>query len=147
MNEPTNRPEYLWAMADILTFAQETESFLTSEINVDDPDEIAGRIAMCINAIPSLNNALAAAKWYAEAAYKMEYEKVWNTMITDDVPRPMLAASVLKDYIKSRTSEFLAILVRIEKLNSGTIHTLEGLRSILSKLKEDRRAASYGQNL
>ena len=147
MNQPINRPEYIWAIQDIVDFAQETESFLTSEINVDDGDEIAGRIAMCINTIPSLNNALASAKWYAEAAYKMEYEDVWSRMITDDAPRAMLAASVLKDYIKSRTSEFQALLLRLEKLNSGTIHTLEGLRSILSKIKEDRRAASYGQNL
>lgn len=147
MKEPTNRPEYIWAIQDVIAFAQETESFLTSEINVDDPDEIAGRIAMCINTIPSANNALAAAKWYTEAAYKMEYEAVWNKLTTDDVARPMLAASVLKDYIRSRTAEFIAVLTRVEKLSSGLIHTLEGLRSILSKLKEDRRASSYGQNL
>lgn len=141
-----NKPEYIWEISDIMDFIQQSESFLMTQINTDDGDEIAWRIAECINLIPAMNNALASAKWHTDTAYRAEWEHV-QAIYTTDNPTPLYAASVLKDYIKSRTAEAQALLLRAEKLSSGVIHALDGLRSILSKLKEDRRASSYGQNL
>jgi len=141
-----NKPEYIWEVDDIANFVRESESFLMTQINTEDGEEIAWRIAECINLIPAMNNALASAKWHTDTAYRHEWEKI-QAIYATDTPTPLYAASVLKDYIKSRTAEAQALLLRAEKLSSGVVHALDGLRSILSKLKEDRRASSYGQNL
>lgn len=150
MKEIPNRPSFIWQMENILQFVKETQDFFSQEIDTDNGDEIAYRIAWCISSLSASTNAVASAKWYAQAAYRMEYENIAKEMVErakNKGVRDLVPPSILKDYITSRTAEFIAVQAMTERINATITHSMEGLRSILSKLKEDKKASTYAGQL
>jgi hypothetical protein len=141
-----NKPEYVWTFDSCLSFLDTAEGLISAPINTESGEEIADRITDIIALYPASANVVASLKWYNESAYRSEFERIAKYIKdgkADAVTAPLQVPSILKEYIKSRTANEQAMLVRGERVNSMLTHAMEGLRSVLSKIKEDRRVSSY----
>lgn len=141
-----NKPDYIWTQESCKAFLSTAEGLIATPINTESGEEIAERIADIIALYPASANVLASLKWYAETAYRTEFERIAKYIKegkADAVTAPLQVPSILKDYIKSRTAAEQAMLLRADRVNSMLTHAMEGLRSVLSKIKEDRRVSSY----
>jgi len=149
MNTPTNRPEWLWDIAAVFEFLNQADEALALPINTDQGEEVADRLAELIALFPASCNVVAACKWYEQAAYKQEFHMYAEELKSraGDTYKHLTAPSVLRDYLKSRTAEFQALYTRAERTNAAITHSMEGLRSILSKLKVDKQIENYASNL
>jgi hypothetical protein len=149
MNTPTNRPEWIWSIESVFEFLNQADEALALPINTDQGEEVADRLAELIALFPASCNVVAACKWYEQAAYKQEFHMYAEELKSraGDTYKHLTAPSVLRDYLKSRTAEFQALYTRAERTNAAITHSMEGLRSILSKIKEDRRISNYATNL
>jgi hypothetical protein len=142
----TNKPDYIWTWESCAAFLDTAEGLIATPINTESGEEIAERIADIIALYPASANVVASLKWYNESAYRSEFERIAKYIKdgkADAVTAPLQVPSILKEYIKSRTANEQAMLVRGERVNSMLTHAMEGLRSVLSKIKEDRRVSSY----
>ena len=54
--------------------------------------------------------------------------------------------SVINALASARCAELNALLVYCERLNAAITHSIDGLRSILSNLKEERRAKGFANS-
>lgn len=146
---PPNKPEWIWSIEDIFAFFDQADAFLSEAINTDDGDAISQRIALLVSMFYPSTNVCAAAKWYTEAAKEQAYRDFADKLRerAGETHKPLVAASVLKLFIESQSAEFQAMQVRADRLNAAITHTVEALRSILSRVKEERRIASYSANI
>lgn len=142
MNAPSNRPEYLWSIETIFAFFDQYERMAGEPINTDDGQAVANRLAEFIPMLSASTNVCAAAKWYADAAYKEQFD-----LMADNIKKAkaeglpiegMASPSVVGQYIKSRCAEFNALQERAGRINAAITHTLDALRSLLSKIKTDK---------
>lgn len=144
------KPDWIWNIADCLTFLETAEGVIASPINTENGEEIAATIGDLIAMYPASSNVVASMKYHNEANYRKQYEAIAKHLkegkaSTDTLP--LTVPSVLKDYIKSRTADTQALLVRAERINAAITHAIEGLRSVLSKVKEDRKMSNYAQQV
>lgn len=149
MTQPTNRPEWIWSIEQAFTFLDEADEALARPVNTENGEEVADRLAELIAMFPASCNVVAACKWYEQAAYKQEFHLYADELKSraGDTYKHLTAPSVLRDYLKSRTAEMQALYTRAERTNAAITHAMEGLRSILSKIKEDRKISNYASNL
>jgi len=150
VNPTMNRPDYIWTWESCEAFLNTAEGLIATPINTESGEEIAERIADIIALYPASANVVASLKWYNESAYRSEFERIAKYIKdgkADAVTAPLQVPSILKEYIKSRTANEQAMLVRGERVNSMLTHAVEGLRSVLSKVKEDRKMSNYAQQV
>jgi hypothetical protein len=149
MNEAPNRPEWLWSLESVFQFLEQADEAIALPINTENGEEVAERLAELIAMFPASCNVVAACKWYEQAAYKQEFHMYAEELKSraGETFRHLTAASVLRDYLKSRTAEVQALYTRAERTNAAITHAMEGLRSILSKIKEDKKISNYAANL
>lgn len=120
---------------------------MSAKINTDDGEAIAGMIADLLALFSSSTNVCASANWYYEAAMRAEYEHVVTAIKTKEIPpelKPLTAPSVISKYISARCADFLYIRSKSERVNASITHTLDALRSVLSKLKTDMQVQARG---
>ena len=139
------QPRGIWPMESIYNFQDQLESFLGVTIGADNPEEIADRMAALLVFYPSSAMALASAKYWQAYTYRTEYNTAYKrtTQIDPGEAKAFFTPSILKEYINSRTAEYMALVTRCERGNSAITHTLDALRSILSHLKEERKIQNY----
>jgi hypothetical protein len=144
------KPEWIWNIDSCLTFLETAEGLIASPINTENGEELAAAIGDLIAMYPSSSSVVASMKYHNESNYRKQYEGIARHLkegkaSTDTLP--LTVPSVLKDYIKSRTADTQALLVRAERINAAITHAIEGLRSVLSKVKEDRKMSNYAQQV
>jgi hypothetical protein len=149
MNTPTNRPEWLWDIAAVFEFLNQADEALALPINTDSGEEVANRLAELIALFPSSCNVMAACRWYEQAAIEQVYREEALKMKerAGETYKAFVSPSVLNKYITARTAEFQALYTRAERTNAAITHSMEGLRSILSKLKVDKQIENYATNI
>ena len=142
-------PEWIWSIESVFEFLAMADELIARPIDTDDGDGLANRIAELTALFPASYNTLAACKWYEQSAYKYEVHLYADELKqrAGEVHKPLVAPSILRDYLKSRTAELQALYERADRTNAALTHTIEGMRSILSKVKEDRRHAAFAGNL
>jgi len=144
------KPDWIWNIDSCLTFLETAEGLIASPINTENGEELAAAIGDLIAMYPSSSSVVASMKYHNEANYRKQYEGIARHLkegkaSTDTLP--LTVPSVLRDYIKSRTADTQALLVRAERINAAITHAIEGLRSVLSKVKEDRKMSNYAQQV
>jgi len=144
------KPDWIWNIDSCLTFLETAEGLIASPINTENGEELAAAIGDLIAMYPSSSSVVASMKYHNESNYRKQYEGIARHLkegkaSTDTLP--LTVPSVLKDYIKSRTADTQALLVRAERINAAITHAIEGLRSVLSKVKEDRKMSNYAQQV
>jgi hypothetical protein len=149
MNTPTNRPEWIWSIESVFEFLNQADEALALPINTDSGEEVADRIAEFVNMFSASANVMAACKWYEQAAIEQVYREEALKMKdrAGETYKSFVSPSVLNKYIAARTAEFQALYTRAERTNAAITHSMEGLRSILSKLKVDKQIENYATNL
>lgn len=134
------RPEFVWSLPEIFAFFDRIEAVMSEKLNTDDGDAVSTMIADLLSLFSSSTNVCASASWYYEAALRAEYEYVVSAVKTKEIPpdlKPLTAPSVLSKYINARCADFLYIRTKADRVNALITHTLDALRSVLSKLKTD----------
>lgn len=145
-------PAMVWGINDILKWVQTIEAELGTPYNLDNMDTVAERMAsLCVHYSSSVN-AYASAQWYLAAARANSYEVVWQRVKNQDqqVLREMsgVASSTnVKNYVRDRCADLIWLEAQTERLNSAITHSIDALRSILSKGKVEMQVSSYAQNM
>jgi len=145
---PTQRPEYVWTIDQIFQFFEQLDELLSVKISTVSGEAVADNMADLLMLYPSSVNVLSSAKWYANEAYRYEYNKVTEALKGKEQPKELkgvLSPLALKEYIKSRTSDFIYIADRAERCNAAITHSLDALRSVLSNLKAERQIQNYAK--
>jgi hypothetical protein len=147
VNEPANRPEYIWSIESIFAFFDQFDELASTPLNTDDGTAVSDRIADFLQLFPASVNVNASAVWYREAAYKDQFD-----LMADNIKKAkaeklpiegMASASVVGQYIKSRCAEFAAMAERASRTNAAITHSLDALRSLLSNIKTDKQISQY----
>lgn len=144
----TPKPDYVWSIKSIFEFFDQVDSILKEPVNSGDIEGITQAIATLLTLYPASSDVCASADWYLSEAYRLEYEIILKGLNGrgDEMSREakkVTSASNLKEYINSRLADWHYIKRRADRLNSAITHSLDGLRSILSKEKESMRIANY----
>ncbi len=141
----------IWAIDDILKFADQADRILSLTIQGDNPDEIVDRIAALISLYPSSASALSSAEYWRHLEYRKASNEVYQAYMQktgdDKFKNPLASPSVMKDYINSRIAEFHAMETRMNRINAAITHSMEAMRSILSHLKEERKIQNYSSSM
>lgn len=142
----------VWPISRILGWVHQIEAELGTPYNVDDLDGIAERIASLAAQFSSSINAYASAKWYLAAAEAHSYDIVWGKIKAMDPEtaremRGVASSQNVKKYIHDRCADLIWLEAQTERYNKAIAHTIDALRSILSKGKEDRKIAAYSQQV
>lgn len=146
MNEPSNRPEYIWSIESIFAFFEQFDELASTPLNTDDGNAVSDRIADFLQLYPASVNVNASAVWYRDAAYKQEYHRIADGMkerANKTELQNLTSASVLREYIRSRCMEFNAMHERATRVNAAIAHSLDALRSLLSNIKTDKQISQY----
>jgi len=144
------KPDHIWPINECQQVLEQIEQILTAKVDSSNGDAIAQTIGDLIAFYPSSSDVVSSLKWHQETAYRKEFEHIANYLKQGKgkaETAPLQVPSILKDYIKSRTADTQALLVKAERINAAITHSIEGLRSILSKLKEERKISSYQQHI
>ena len=144
-NLPPNCPQWIWGIDQVFEVLEYTEDFLCARVNTESGEAIAAKLEECISLYASSANVLAACRWYMDAAFRQEVHLYADELKSraGDTFKPLVAPSILNAYLKSRCAEWSALYTRAERQNAGLTHSMEGLRSLLSKLKEDKRIQNF----
>lgn len=145
---PTTRPDYVWTIQQLFDFFEQIDSVMAVKASTTDGNAVADYIADLLMLFPSSTNVLASAKWYANEAYRHEYNKVTEALKAGNQPkelRGVLSPLAIKEYIKARTSDFIYIADRADRCNAAITHSLDALRSVLSNLKAERQISNYAK--
>lgn len=145
---PTIRPDYVWTIEQIFDFFEQVDGVLSVKSSTTAGEAVADQIADLLMLYPASTNVLASAKWYANEAYRHEYNKVVEALKSAEQPKELkgaLSPLAIKEYIKSRTADFIYILERADRCNAAITHSLDALRSVLSNLKAERQISNYAK--
>lgn len=145
---PTARPDYVWTIEQMFDFFEQIDGVMAVKASTTDGNAVADHIADLLMLFPSSTNVVASAKWYANEAYRHEYNKVTEALKANEQPkelRGVLSPLAIKEYIKSRTSDFIYIADRADRCNAAITHSLDALRSVLSNLKAERQISNYAK--
>lgn len=138
-------PEYLSSLGDVLRFILSVETLIDTPFDTRSGDAVVERIDKMTILLASSPKATASAKYYRDETLKHTYEEMMKKAAQndDEAIKAFKQASVIKAIAESRVSELNALLTYCERLNAAITHSIEGLRSILSFIKEERRATAY----
>lgn len=144
------KPDHIWPVNECQQVLEQIDEILTARVDSSNGDAIAQTIGDLIAFYASSSDVVSSLKWHQETAYRREFEIIAKYLKEGNAKAetlPLQVPSILKDYIKSRTADTQALLVKAERSNAAITHSIEGLRSILSKLKEERKINSYQHNV
>jgi hypothetical protein len=141
-------PEYLGTLSDVLRFIVSVETLMETPYDSKDGNAVADRIADLVMLFPSSTKAIASVTFYRDETLKHTYNEMMKKAAQndDEAIKAFKQASVITAIAKSRVAELNALLVYVERVNASITHSIDGMRSILSNLKEERRmmaGASY----
>jgi len=98
-------------------------------------------------------DSVAAAKFYLAEVHKAQFDEVayiiqgkkHDKALNPDV-KPLIGTMALKEYIKNRCSQFIWLESKCSDLRSALVHSIDALRSALSKEKTmEQIAAQVGR--
>lgn len=145
-------PQFVWSVEQMVEWMDELDTALMTPYREDDPDDMENRMLLMANQYAASCNVCASAKWYLSMVHKHHYEQVVlvlkekkdNATLSPDI-KGAVAPANLKDYIKSRCADFIWLSERADRLNSAITHSIDAMRTALSRAKVERQL-NYWQN-
>lgn len=153
MKEPTlpaavQCPDYLATLSEVIGFIVGVETLINTPYDTRSGDAVSERIADLTILLASSPKAISSARYYRDETLKHTYQEMMKKAATndDEAIKAFKQPSIIKAIAESRVSELNALLVYCERLNAAITHSIDGLRSILSNLKEERRAMGFANS-
>ena len=103
-----------------------------------EPDDILQRIEYLSVLISQSGECLAAAKYYHDVLVHSELMNIIRDRMADS-----LSATVLNKFVNALAKEESYLVKQFDRINSSAVHSLDGLRSILSYRKTEFSSLNY----
>ena len=141
-------PDYLGTLGDVLGFIVSVETLIETPYDTRSGDAVSDWIADLTILLASSPKAISSARYYRDETLKHVIEEMMKKAAQndEDAIRAFKTPSVIKDLASARCAELNALMVYCERLNAAITHSIDGLRSILSNLKEERRAMGFANS-
>jgi hypothetical protein len=133
------QPDWIWNDTEIDKFLNQVETTLGREHSTTNGEQVSAIIGILVQFFGSCGTIIASAKYHYNNTYRAEYAKVVAAISEKEYKGAAASPSVLKEYIASRCAIESARLSRAERTQAAITHSMDGLRSILSSLKEERK--------
>lgn len=145
-------PAWIWALEQAHAYCQQVEGLLSSGVDTDNPEHVSEAMGRAIYLYSQSGPALTSAKWHYDKALETVYADMIRKATTLDKEQSealsgLRSPSVVRDLAKSRIAEYAAVVTLCERANASLGHALDGWRSILSNLKNERAISNYGASL
>jgi len=135
MFKPTN----IATSEQIFAACTEAQSFLESHYEADNGDACVSRMQGCENYMALTSKLLADAKHRLREVEESSIIKAIEAAYASK-----MSTSTMNKYIDSLTRDYAYLVDWCERLNRSCTHSADFQRTIISKLKEEARFASFG---
>ena len=133
------KPNCVASPEDISKYVDEIQTFLEAHYEADNGDQ-------CVERLTQLEGYLAlTGKMLADA--KHHHRSLQESSIVEAVKKAQqskMSPSTLNKYIESVCRDYAYLVDRCDRLNSGCVHSIDSVRTIVSKLKQEAMLAGYG---
>jgi len=145
-------PPMVWSIRDMLIWIEEVKEILGTPVNYSDMDDVSQRISILSSHLSSSVDVLASSKWFLSIARAQSFEFAWKKVKAQDreimqVLNGVASATNVKAYIADRCADLIWLETSADRINSAIVHSLDALRSLLSKGKVDKQVSAYAENL
>ena len=145
-------PPMVWSVRDMLIWIEEVKVILGTPVNYSDMDEVSQRISILSSHLSSSVDVLASAKWFLATARGQSFEFAWNKVKAQDretmqVLNGVASSTNVKAYITDRCADLIWLETSADRINSAIVHSVDALRSLLSKGKVDKQVNAYAENV
>ena len=107
----------------------------------DEPNDIIDRINNLSILISQSGECLAAANYYKDTLIHSEIMKIMREGMVD-----RLSATALNKLVNALAKEESYLVNQFDRINSAAVHSLDGLRSVLSYRKAEFSTLSYARS-
>lgn len=128
----------IFALERIHSSLEEIQAYAEGKYNADNPSAVVDRMN-CLESYIALSSKLVADSNY-------HYDKVLNSAFIaaiKEAEKARLSPSTLNKYLETLMYDYKYLTVWAERINRACTHQLDSARSILSKLKEELKAAQW----
>lgn len=145
-------PAMVWPIRNMLVWINDIKGILDEPVPYSDMEAVAERLALLASHYSSSVDVLASAKWYLSAARAESFDFVWKRVKSQDPEmmrelRGVASSSNVKSYVSDRCADLIWLETTAERLNSAITHSVDALRSLLSKGKVDKQISAYSQQV
>ena len=150
------KPSHVLSIDDLEMIFENLKVILEEEVDTQDMEAISEKLSEYRVWFSYLIDAVPSAKWYYQTMYNHHYQeallKVKNGK--EKLYAGFSSPSMLKDYMKSKCADFIWLESKADRMYSALVHSIDVLRSQLSKQKEiykvemfNSRSGSQGRDV